>query len=372
MYWEATVNAEEFFANCKTQSCLEAWSERTAGVVSVLSTADADSAMKAAAGAVDVTVDAVVEVKGDNNVAVLLIFLIYFTIQVYTIYRVARIGGEFGVDLEMVTDVAGVGAGDAAVDNVVDETADDVVLGCVGDASVDNEVDGTADDVVLGCAAVNSVVDGTTNDVVLGCAAVNNVVDGTTNDVVSSCAGDPVDVEPSMADSEREMVENTLHGYDGVVDDVAPSVVGTGAVALAELKLATKLVLGEGGFGVVYLVEHKRRHEQLYALKLLNENESTLCFAREKKIQGMCDHPNILKVHDIKGKWIMLMDFVQGGELSSYLRYHNKCKGIPEKDAAFYAGQLILALEYLDKLDIVHRDLKPDNLLIDLRGYLQQ
>ena len=152
MYWEATVNAEEFFANCKTQSCLEAWSERTAGVVSVLSTADADSAMKAAAGAVDVTVDAVVEVKGDNNVAVLLIYLIYFTIQVYTIYRVACIGGEFGVDLEMVTDVAGVGAGDAAVDNVVDETADDVVLGCVGDASVDNVVDGTTNDVVLGCA----------------------------------------------------------------------------------------------------------------------------------------------------------------------------------------------------------------------------
>ena len=86
----------------------------------------------------------------------------------------------------------------------------------------------------------------------------------------------------------------------------------------------------------------------------------------------MFDNPNILKVHGIKGKWNMLMDFVQGGDLSSYLRFHNKCKGIPENNAAFYAGQLILALEYLDKLDIVHRDLKPDNLLIDLRGYLQQ
>ena len=175
--------------------------------------------------------------------ALLILIILLLYIQLKYVYNLPcgtySIGGEFGVDLEMVTDVVGVGAGDASVDNVVYGTADDVVLGC---------------------------------------AAVDNVVDGTADDVVSSCAGDPVDVEPSTADS--------VDG-DGVVDDdVAASVVGTGAVALAELKLATKVVLGEGAFGAVYLVEHKRRHEQRYALKLLNEDESTLCFARAKKDPG--------------------------------------------------------------------------------------
>ena len=67
MYWEATVNAQEFFSFCDAESCVDAWLEKTAGAVSVLSIADAEAAMKAAAGAV-------MEKEGDDMVAVLLVF----------------------------------------------------------------------------------------------------------------------------------------------------------------------------------------------------------------------------------------------------------------------------------------------------------
>jgi len=42
-----------------------------------------------------------------------------------------------------------------------------------------------------------------------------------------------------------------------------------------------------------------------------------------------------------------------------------------EVQSRFYAGQIVLALEYLQSLNIIYRDLKPENLLFDERGYLK-
>ena len=42
-----------------------------------------------------------------------------------------------------------------------------------------------------------------------------------------------------------------------------------------------------------------------------------------------------------------------------------------EAHARFYAGQIVLAFEYLHSLDIIYRDLKPENILIDSRGYVK-
>jgi serine/threonine protein kinase len=34
-----------------------------------------------------------------------------------------------------------------------------------------------------------------------------------------------------------------------------------------------------------------------------------------------------------------------------------------------YVAEVVMALEYLRKLNIVHRDLKPDNILLDSKGH---
>jgi hypothetical protein len=75
----------------------------------------------------------------------------------------------------------------------------------------------------------------------------------------------------------------------------------------------------------------------------------------------------------------MLMEFVQGGELWSYI-YENKTRGMIPRESnnsftlpsvKFYAANVILAFQHIHGLGIAYRDLKPENLLIDSQGYVK-
>lgn len=55
------------------------------------------------------------------------------------------------------------------------------------------------------------------------------------------------------------------------------------------------------------------------------------------------------------------MEYVAGGELSTYLQSHGK---IAEDMVKSIARQLLHALQYLHNRKITHRDIKPDNILL--------
>jgi len=134
-------------------------------------------------------------------------------------------------------------------------------------------------------------------------------------------------------------------------------------------------VLGRGAFGKVILTQ-KKDDGELYAVKIMNkgdviEKNQIEQIKTEKDILEKVRHPFLVGLEycfHSPSRIYFVMKFMQGGELFQHLK---KAKRFSEPDTKFYAAQILLALEYLHKMDIIYRDLKPENVLLDSNGYLK-
>ncbi|KAJ5233103.1 hypothetical protein N7468_006059 [Penicillium chermesinum] len=127
--------------------------------------------------------------------------------------------------------------------------------------------------------------------------------------------------------------------------------------------------IGKGAFATVYKLATKQ-HGAIYAAKELDKRRFMKNGILDQKVDNemkiMRDlrHPNIVQYidHHEHERWIyIIMEYVPGGELSTYLHSHGK---IPEHMVRTITRQLLRALHYLHKRRITHRDIKPDNILI--------
>jgi protein kinase X len=64
----------------------------------------------------------------------------------------------------------------------------------------------------------------------------------------------------------------------------------------------------------------------------------------------------------------MLLEYVPGGELFTYLRTAQR---FDNNIAMFYASEIVLILDYLHSQCIVYRDMKPENILLDSTGHIK-
>ncbi|CDQ82686.1 unnamed protein product [Oncorhynchus mykiss] len=132
---------------------------------------------------------------------------------------------------------------------------------------------------------------------------------------------------------------------------------------------------GTGTFGRVFLVKDKKSRA-FYALKAMKipdviRLKQEQHVHNEKEVLTEVNHPFLIRLfwthHDDRLLY-MLMDYVPGGELFSYLRSRGR---FSNTTGLFYSTEIVCAIEYLHSKEIVYRDLKPENILLDSEGHIR-
>jgi len=153
-------------------------------------------------------------------------------------------------------------------------------------------------------------------------------------------------------------------------------------------------VLGEGGFGIVYLATDialerqvaikeylpfsmaTRAGQSLTVLVKSPSHQETFSiglrsFVNEAKLLARFDHPALVKVHqfwEANGTAYMAMPYYQGPTLKAAL---TKLGRLPtESEVRTWLMPLLDALEVLHKEHCYHRDIAPDNILLTEHGPL--
>lgn len=131
--------------------------------------------------------------------------------------------------------------------------------------------------------------------------------------------------------------------------------------------------IGGGGMAEVFRAKH-RVHGGLFAVKVLStdlaQDERIVArFAQEAKTAAtLSGHPHIVSIFDVgaaNGLYFLIMQYVEGEDLSKYLKLHGK---MAPKEAVKIVCQVADALVWASSKGVVHRDLKPSNLYVDGSG----
>ncbi|MFZ4575831.1 MAG: tetratricopeptide repeat protein, partial [Phycisphaerales bacterium] len=171
-------------------------------------------------------------------------------------------------------------------------------------------------------------------------------------DLIRDQAGETVDFEAARRCSDA-----------GLRDEEPGSIVGD--FHLVEL-------IGEGGFGLVWLAERREPMLQRVAIKILKRGMDThgvvARFDRERQALAVMDHPCVAKVFDAgstpDGRPYFVMEYVEGRPITAFA--DRAQLGLRARLELF--TQVCDAVQHAHTKGIIHRDIKPANILVSDAG----
>jgi serine/threonine protein kinase len=128
-------------------------------------------------------------------------------------------------------------------------------------------------------------------------------------------------------------------------------------------------LLGEGGFGKVFLAQHKQTGTK-YAIKIIKtENIGSVydidCIFVEAEILKSLNHQNIVKVYKCltmkNMEVVIIMEYLEGGDLFKYV---TGLTSLDERTARQLTRQIVRGILYCHNNNLTHRDLKLENILL--------
>jgi tRNA A-37 threonylcarbamoyl transferase component Bud32 len=178
----------------------------------------------------------------------------------------------------------------------------------------------------------------------------------------------------------RERVEGLLRSHEAADSflqdppavarptlDYRPLTEGPGTV-IGRYKLLQ--LIGEGGFGAVYMAEQKEPVKRRVALKVIklgmDTSEVVARFEAERQALALMDHPNIAKVLDAgatdTGRPYFVMELVKGVPITEFCDTNQ----LPARDRLGLFAAVCRAVQHAHQKGVIHRDLKPSNVLVTL------
>ena len=128
-------------------------------------------------------------------------------------------------------------------------------------------------------------------------------------------------------------------------------------------------LLGQGGFGEVYLGEHVYLHTQA-AIKVMNTQlakQDVEPFRMEARTLAQLIHPSIVRALDFgmdNFTPFLVLDYAPNGTLR---QRHPRATRLPLSTVLSYIKQIADGLQYAHERKVIHRDIKPENMLLGRR-----
>jgi serine/threonine protein kinase len=151
-----------------------------------------------------------------------------------------------------------------------------------------------------------------------------------------------------------------------------PAAARAGTLPATSGRYRTERMLGQGGFGLVYLARDEQLR-RLVAIKVAHPDRITAAggaeayLAEARTVAGL-DHPHIVPVYDVGGDatfpFFVVSKLIDGTDLATRMRQTR----LSHRETVELVATVAEALHHAHRQGLVHRDIKPGNLLLDRDG----